>query len=349
MLTLRWYRLEHDAGDFSEDAKALKFENLHPEMQPLLAAKANVPKTLDPKVMRDGWNAYGDAQRQPYPAGMAVRDTIFRLADHAQREIAVRIYRPADAEDFPAVVFYFHGGCFVKGSLESGDVIAAGVAEETNCVVISVDYRLAPEHPFPAAPEDCYSVVRHVAANARSLGVDGDRLAVWGDSAGGNLAAAVCLMARDRGGPAIAAQALNYPCLNDELTAETYRLYADSPGLRTAYMDHCWGLYIADGRPTGHEYACPVKAKTLAGLPPAHIHIAEYDILADDGRLYAERLRQAGGAVELACANRMIHGFLRARRNGPDSAVEFSKPCNFLRRHLTKMSASERHKAGSAR
>ncbi len=309
-------------------------DDLHPEMQPLLAAKAEVPKTLDPKVAREGWNAYGSAQRQPYPEGMAVHDSVFHLADQGGRGIAVRIYRPAGAGPKPPVIFYFHGGCFVKGSLDSGDVIAAGVSDATDCVVISADYRLAPEHPFPAAPEDCYSVVRHVAENAASLDVDGTRLAVWGDSAGGNLAAAVCLMARDRGGPAIAAQALNYPCLNDELTAETYQLYADSPGLRTAYMDHCWGLYIADGRPTKHDYAAPVKAANLAGLPPAHIHIAEFDILADDGRSYAARIRQAGGVAELACAERMIHGFLRARRNGPASAAEFMKPCNFLRHYL---------------
>jgi acetyl esterase len=307
---------------------------MHPEMASLVAAKASVPKTLDPQAARAGWNAYGDAQKKGYPAGMAARDT--RLAG-----IGVRIYRPAGAAERPPVVFYIHGGCFIKGSLESGDVIAAGVCEATGCVVVSIDYRLAPEHPFPAAPEDCYAVVAHVAAHGDALGVDGTRLGIWGDSAGGNLAAAVCLMARDRGGPRLLAQALNYPCLSDDVTSGSYLAFGDdAPGLRGSYMDYGWAQYLSAGRPATEGYAAPLKAASLAGLPPAHVHIAEFDVLADEGRAYASRIQAEGGEAVLAVAERMIHGFLRARFAGPASAAEFLRPCGFLRRHLGPAAAA---------
>jgi acetyl esterase len=222
----------------------------------------------------------------------------------------------------------------VKGSLTSGDAVAWGVSDQVGAVVITVDYRLAPAHPFPAAPEDCYAALCHVAAHADALNVDPGRIAIWGDSAGGNLAAATCLLARDRGGPKIAAQALNYPCLTDDLTAPAYTKYADSPGLRTASMNECWGHYLGRGRPTTNPYAAPLKATDLSSLPPAHVHIAEIDPLADDGRVYAERLAAAGSPVVFACAERMIHGFLRARFFGDAAAAEFARPCDFLRQHL---------------
>ena len=145
--------------------------------------------------------------------------------------------------------------------------IAWGVAAETGVAVVSVDYRLAPKHPFPAALEDCHAVVSRLAEHGERFGVQGDRLALWGDSAGGNLAAATCLMARDRGGPTIVAQALNYPCLTDDLTSDSYRRYAESPGLRTANMDWGWGHYLGDRRPTDDPYAAPLKAEDLSRLP----------------------------------------------------------------------------------
>jgi acetyl esterase len=271
--------------------------------------------------------------QRPYPAGMSVRDEVV-LAPEDGREIAIRIYQPGNAPLEGPCVLYLHGGAFIKGSLESGDVVAWGVADQVGCMVVSVDYRLAPDFPYPAALEDCYAVLRYVEKNAPALGIDASRIGVWGDSAGANLAAALCLLSRDRCGPAISAQALNYPCLTDELTSESYRLYAESPGLRTAHMDNCWTLYLQGERPTTHDFAAPLKARDLSMLPPAHIHIAEIDPLADDGRRYAERLSDAGGVVEFRCASRMIHGFLRARFSGPAAAAEFRAPCAFLKRHL---------------
>ena len=192
-------------------------------------------------------------------------------------------------------------------------------------VAVGVEYRLAPDHPFPAGVEDCYAVLKHLGTYGPALGVDPARLAVWGDSAGGNMAAAACLMARDRGGPAIAAQVLVYPCLTDDMSADSYIRYAEAP-VRTDGIDRAWGLYLGAGRPTCNGYAAPLKAEDLSGLPPAHIHYAEFDCLADDSREYAARLQQAGNDVTLRCAKRMIHGFVRARFSGPDAARDTISP-----------------------
>ncbi|HEX2825731.1 MAG TPA: alpha/beta hydrolase [Burkholderiales bacterium] len=309
--------------------------DLHPEMQGLVAAKQKVSGAPASKDLRDAWNSYGDSMQRPYPADMVVEDRLLETPGCGRALTPVRIYRPAAVRETAApCVLYVHGGSFVKGSLDSGDAIAWGIADQVPAVVVSIDYRLAPEHPFPAAVEDCYAVLQTVAANAATLGVDSERIGVWGDSAGGGLSAGLCLLARDRNGPRIAAQALNYPMLTDELTSDAYRTYAESPGAQTASLDACWSLYLGERRPTDDPYAAPLKARDLAGLPPAHVHIAEIDPLADDGRRYAQRLEQAGCTVELRVARRMIHGFLRARFFGPDSSREFAQPCAFLARWL---------------
>jgi acetyl esterase len=314
--------------------------DVHPEMQGLIAAKQKVTATLTPQDLRAAWNSYGGSMQRPYPADMTVEDVMFETPDIDRALTPVRIYRPGRISDGAPCVIYVHGGSFVKGSLDSGDAIAWGVADQVPAVVVSLDYRLAPEHPFPAAVEDCFAVLRYIAGHAGALGVDPDRIAVWGDSAGGGLAAALCLMARDRGGPGITAQALNYPMLTDELTSSSYVIFAESPEATTAALDACWTLYLGQQRPTASPYAAPLKARDLSRLPPAHIHIAEIDPLADDGRQYAARLSEAGCAIELRVAERMIHGFLRARFFGPQSAEEFSRPCAFLRRYVGRAPAA---------
>jgi acetyl esterase len=309
--------------------------DIHPDMRELLAAKAALPKTQDPGGLRTGWNDYGARLNRGYPDGMVVGDAMLNCPGAGTGgSIPVRFYRPKDAPLPSPCVVYLHGGAFIKGSLDSGDSIAWGVADQVGVVVVSVDYRLAPEHPFPAGVEDCYAVIRHLAEHGAEHGLDPTRIALWGDSAGGNMAAAVCLMARDRNGPAIMAQALNYPCLTDELDLDAYRRLAEAPGVRTAAIDNAWNLYLGKGRPTREAYAAPLKAADLSGLPPAHIHFAEIDCLADDARRYAERIAEAGGTVVLRCAERMIHGFLRARFTGAAAAAEFSMPCRFLRASL---------------
>jgi acetyl esterase len=248
--------------------------------------------------------------------------------------IPVRFYRPGNSRRPGPCIVYLHGGAFIKGSLDSGDAIAWGASERTGFAVMSVDYRLAPEHPFPAGVEDCYAAIAWLAQHGASIGIDAQRIGLWGDSAGGNMAAAVCLMARDRGGPAIRAQAINYPCLTDELTAPAYRDMADAPGVLAHTIEHAWSLYLGEARPTMNAYAAPLKAVDLSRLPPAHVHYAEYDCLADDARAYAARLEAAGNVVTLRTAKRMIHGYLRARFTGPDASAEFDAPCRFLAAHL---------------
>lgn len=320
----------------AEGERILHYD-LHPDMSDLMAAKQAAPKQGDPGILRDGWNSYGARLNRPYPAGMQVSDSAFDCPGAGRDgRVPVRTYRPRGAAEPSPCIVYLHGGAFIKGSLDSGDSIAWGIADITGFVVVSVDYRLAPECPFPAGVEDCFAAVRHLADHGPRHGIDPSRLAVWGDSAGGNMAAAVCLMARDRGGPAIRAQAINYPCLTDALDAPAYRDMADAPGVSAAVIDNAWNLYLGAGRPTANGYAAPLKAADLSGLPPAHVHYAEYDCLADDARSYAARLAEAGGEVTLRCAERMIHGYLRARFTGPAAAAEFAAPCAFLARHLQR-------------
>jgi len=302
----------------------------HPDMSVLLAAKHAVPKSSDPEVLRKGWEDYAKKMQRPYPAGMQVTNTAFDCPGAGRNgRIPVRIYRPAGAPALSPCVVYLHGGAFSKGNLDSGDPIAWGISDKTGCVVVSVDYRLAPEHPFPAGVEDCYAAVLYLSRNGARHGVDPKRLAVWGDSAGGNMAAATCLMARDRGAPRILGQAVNYAALTDDVSAPAYRLYANAP-VTTESIDRAWDVYLGAGRPTSNPYAAPLKATNVANLPPAHIHLAEFDCLADDSRAYADRLASAGNEVVLRTAPRMIHGYLRARFDGPDAAAEFAAPCDFL-------------------
>lgn len=308
--------------------------NVHPDMRGLLDAKLAVPKTANPNEMRAGWNSYGASLSRPYPAGMVVGDTFLSCPGAGKDgRVPVRFYRPAGVAPLSPCVLYLHGGAFVKGSLDSGDTVAWGIPDQIGCIGISVNYRLAPEHPFPAGLEDCYAVVSHLSKHGAAYGIDGSRIALWGDSAGGNMTAATCLMARDRGGPKIAAQAIVYACLTDDLSAESYRTFADTL-VPTAGIDRAWNSYLGKNRPTTNGYAAPLKAADLSNLPPAIVHYAEIDCLADDSRQYATRLEQAGNDVTLRCAERMVHGFTRARFGGPAAAAEYAATCAFLKRHL---------------
>ena len=308
--------------------------DIHPDMADVVAAKRAIAQSSEPEEMRAAWLDYEARLGRNRPAGMVVEDTAIPRPGPDGGEIAIRVYRPQGVRVPGPGVVYLHGGAFIKGSLDTADSIAWGVADVTGVVVVSVDYRLAPQHPYPAGLDDCYAAVSHLAEHGERFGVRGDRLALWGDSAGGNMAAATCLMARDRGGPHIVAQALNYPCLTDELTSNSYRRYAESPGLRTANIDMGWSHYLGDRRPSDDPYATPLKAADLSRLPPAHIHYAEIDPLADDAVQYAQRLAHAGNEVVSCCARRMIHGFVRARFSGTAAAAEFARPCRFLRGRL---------------
>jgi acetyl esterase len=224
-------------------------------------------------------------------------------------DIPLRVYTPEGRAPFPVLV-YFHGGGWVIGSLETHDALCRHLANAAGCVVVSVDYRLAPEHPFPASGEDAYAATRWVAANAAAIGGDPKRIAIGGDSAGGNLTAVVALMARDRGGPALAFQLLVYP-VTDAPSAGTasYRDNAEGYFLTAKMMDWFWNHYCGKSADLGDPYLCPLRAKSLKSLPPALVITAEFDPLRDEGEAYAARLREAGNRATLTRYPGMIHGF----------------------------------------
>lgn len=232
-------------------------------------------------------------------------------ADESWTGVPVRIYQPQGAGDGavrPLVVLY-HGGGFVLGSVAASDPQARRMAEDLDAVVVSVDYRLAPEHRFPAGLRDAYAALVWAAGQAASLGADPERLVVAGDSAGGGLAAGVALVARDEGGPAIALQLLLYPVLDGRCDSDSYRENATGYFLTAAHMRWFWEQYLGpDGDPLD-PLASPLLAPDLAGLAPAYVATAEHDPLRDEGAAYAARLAQAGVAVDHRCFDGLFHGF----------------------------------------
>jgi acetyl esterase len=224
--------------------------------------------------------------------------------------IPVRVYRPSLAQHLPALV-YFHGGGFVICSLDTHDRACRMLANASGTVVVSVDYRLAPEHKFPAAVEDAYAATRYVAENPSEFGIDPSRIAVGGDSAGANLATVVALLARDRGGPALKFQLLIYPVV--DFTAhetESEREYGHGYFLDVEVMDWFADQYFATEADRHLAYASPLKASDLRGLPPAMVMTGECDPLRDQGEAYADKLRSAGVTVELKRYDGMIHVFV---------------------------------------
>ncbi|MCF1612024.1 alpha/beta hydrolase [Serratia marcescens] len=242
-------------------------------------------------------------QGEAAPSG-GVRDYTVVAADG--HRIALRAYLPAGerrAAAQPAMLFA-HGGGWCLGSLSLYDQPCQALANATGRVILSVDYRLAPEYPFPQPLEDVYQALCWAAQQAPQLGIDAQRLAVGGDSAGGNLAAAVALLARDRGGPHIERQLLLYPALSREMATESYREFAEGHFLTRDAMVFCWQQYLAQRR---EPYGEPLHAATLRGLPPATILSCEYDPLRDEAEEYAQRLREAGVAVRCERLPGVVH------------------------------------------
>jgi acetyl esterase len=228
---------------------------------------------------------------------------------------------------------FFHGSGFVLCSLDTHDGMCRNLAAGIGCVVVSVDYRLAPEHKFPAGPDDCLEATRWAAAHAAELGADPARIMLAGDSAGGNMAAVTALRVRDEGGPALSGQMLLYP-VTDYHTPGTpsYAENADSYGLTRDTMEWFWAHYLNDAAEADHPYASPLRAPSLTGLPPAYVMSAEYDPLRDEAELYGERLRAAGVATEITRRPGMNHGFLfwAGLVGGADAAM--AEACAWARR-----------------
>lgn len=224
--------------------------------------------------------------------------------------VPYRLYDPReDPEGTDPIVLYFHGGGFVVGSLDTHDGPCRKLAAETGYPVCSIDYRLAPEHHFPAAVEDCYAAIEWLAGTATSFDADPQRLVVAGDSAGGNLAASTSLLARDRDGPDIARQVLIYPVTGDARETESYRKNAEGYFLTAETMDWFVDCYFETEIDQGNIYAAPRRAYDLSGLPPATIVTAGYDPLRDDGAAYARRLADADVPIEYRNFDGLIHGF----------------------------------------
>ncbi|MBU8906251.1 alpha/beta hydrolase [Desertibacillus haloalkaliphilus] len=223
-------------------------------------------------------------------------------------EIGLRLYTPEGNGPFPVLVYY-HGGGWVLGDLEVVDPLMRSLANSTECLVVSVDYRLAPENKFPIPVEDCYAATKWVAENISNFNGDPEKIAVSGDSAGGNLAAVVPLMAKDRGGPKISYQILLYPGTDFAFDTKSFEENGEGYYLETSAMHWFADQYFSTEDEKVHPYAAPIRAKDLSGLPPALVFTAEYDVLRDEGENYAKRLQEAGVPVEVKRYDGQIHGF----------------------------------------
>jgi acetyl esterase len=239
------------------------------------------------------------------PPVHAVRDLTLKGAGGP---LTVRLYTPSAAENLPLIV-YFHGGGFTICTLDMYDDLCRTLANDSGCAVASVDYRLAPETPFPGAAEDCYFALKTLAAQGKDLGIDATRLAVAGDSAGANLAAVTALMARDRGGPGVRYQALIYPCVDPACASASQEEFATGYMLTREAMLWYWAQYLKAPADAHNPLAAPGLAD-LRGLPPATLITAEFDPLRDEGEDYASRLQAAGVAVLGRRYLGMIHGFV---------------------------------------
>ncbi|TDD04734.1 alpha/beta hydrolase [Saccharopolyspora terrae] len=245
-------------------------------------------------------------------------------AEGADGRIGIRVYRPMRATGPLPLIVNIHGGGWVSGNLDMGDWLCGRVAEEVGAVVVSVDYRLAPAHRFPVAVEDCYAALVDVAGRAAELGAEPNRIAVMGDSAGGNLAAVMCLLARDRSGPEIAFQGLIYPATDMTLGSQSLEDNAEAPVITTREARKMRDTYL-DGQNPANPLVSPLKAATHEGLPPALIQVAEHDPIRDDGLRYGEALRAAGVPVRTTTYVRMPHGYMsfpNICRSAPQALAE---------------------------
>jgi acetyl esterase len=255
------------------------------------------------------------------PDGPEMASVVDKTVPVAGGEIPVRVFTPPGHAPFPLHV-YLHGGGFWLGTIDQFEATCRATAAGAGCVVVSVGYRLAPEHPFPTAAEDCYAALRWVADNADALGGDASRLSVGGASAGGNLAAVVSLMARDRGGPALVLQVLDIPVTDLTLSQPSVDENGEGYVLTKKAMTDYTAYYVPDPAGRRDPYASPLFADDLGGLPPAVVLTMEHDPLRDEGEAYAERLRAAGVPVVARRFDGQFHGSVAMAKLVPDVSAE---------------------------
>jgi len=284
--------------------------DLHPQIQQVLKVMAEMNlqpiEAMTPAEARAQMEATAQSRKAE---ALPVDRVEERMIPGPAGDIRLRLYWPNRAVPVPAIV-YFHGGGHVIGSLDTHDLIARNLCAGAEALVASVDYRMGPEHRFPAAVEDSFAALEWVQTNAESLGADPDRVGVHGDSAGANLAAVVALLARDAGGPRLRLQSLVYPVADYNLAGDSYEKYARGCGLLTKtamvwFRDH----YLRGPADADDWRASPIKAASFAGVAPAIVVTAECDVLHDEGQRYAEALHRAGIPVEYKEYPGMIHGF----------------------------------------
>jgi acetyl esterase len=283
---------------------------LDPQAQRVIEAMA----ALNLKPVEESTPAEARESIRTRTAALGPFPDVAAVVDHrvpvSGGQIIVRAYSPGGPGPHPALVYY-HGGGWVIGDLYTHDGLCRSITNAARCAVLSVDYRLAPESKYPVAVEDSYAALLWIVANAERLGIDRRRMAVGGDSAGGNLATVMALMARDRTGPRLALQVLIYPVTDHDLDTRSYRENATGYILTREGMRWFWNHYLASEAQGREPYASPLHAASLAGLPPALVITAEYDPLCDEGEAYAARLRDAGVPVTLTRYPGMFHGFVR--------------------------------------
>jgi acetyl esterase len=281
---------------------------LHPQARAVLeaqeAAGAVTGPDLSPQEARRVYNAAPDFSGPREPVAAIERLTIAGPGG----DLRVRLYRPDAGRPTPALV-YFHGGGWVMGSVAAVDPPLRALTNRARCVVCSVDYRLAPEHRYPAALDDARAALAWAQSEAEVLGIDAEQVVVGGDSAGGNLAAATALA--ERGRRPVAGQVLIYPVLDHDFDRPSYVANAEGFGMTRKSMKWYWDLYVPDPKQRLDPLASPLRASDLSGLPPALIVTAEHDVLRDEGEEYAARLEAAGVSVTLSRYDGMMHGFWR--------------------------------------
>ena len=293
---------------------------LSAEMQSFVNQSARFQPADDSLVqMRVAYDALCRHFTPPLPDGVQVEDHVLPVDE---RHIPLRLYRPATATP-PAgwpCVLYLHGGGWVLGGLDSHAFITALLAQECAASVLVVDYRLAPEHVFPAALDDCLAVWDWLSMDGPALGINPARVVVAGDSAGGNLAAALCLATRGRQGLPLCGQALIYPALATVPTEPAASEHADAPLLGRDDMAYYLAQYAPDPATHADPRLAPLAAANLQGMPPAFVAVAEYDPLRDDGVLYVRRLQASGVAAQCHLGRGLLHGCLRFWQQGPETA-----------------------------
>lgn len=300
---------------------------LHPGAQAVLdlIAEAGRP-SFEEMTVPECREAYVNSRKALQPDPIDIAESRNLVMPGPAGDLALRLYRatPLEPGTLQPVIVYFHGGGWVIGDLESHDTVCRELAARSGATLISVDYRLAPEHVFPAAADDAIAATKWVADNATDLGVDADRLAVAGDSAGGNLAAVAAIAARD-GGPKVAFQALLYPVTDFDLTRKSYAENGDKPPVKTETMAWFRDLYLAKPEDQKDWRAAPIHAADLSGLAPAFVMTAGYDPLRDEGRAYADALKAAGTPCTYKCYDGQIHGFLNMARINPQTFDAFAE------------------------